>query len=107
MAESADEVIECHGRIADHIPMGWARRGVQGVSLAWREEVGEDSTRVGIRDDEFPLEVLAEERGDHNVQGAAAVQSLQSRPEPSRQVLQAGIIDLRLQLCFAWAMVDF
>jgi len=91
---SAQDVVQSQGRIAEHGAMRWARRGVQRVAFARGEEEGEDPARVGIHDGEFPVEVVAEERREHNVHGPASVQPFQGRPETSRQLLQAGIIGL-------------
>ena len=94
MTESAEEVIECHGRIADHVAMTGARRGVQGVTLAGRQEVGQHSSRVGVHDGKLAIGMVPDEGRDHDVESTTAVQPLQSCPETSRQLLQAGIIDL-------------
>jgi hypothetical protein len=91
---SAQDVIQSQGRIAEHGAMRWACCRVQGVAFARGKEEGEDSTRVGIRDGEFPIEVVADERREHNVHGAASVQPFQGGPETSRQLLQAGVIGL-------------
>ncbi len=91
---SAQDVVQSQRRIAEHAAMGWACCRVQGVSFARGKEEGEGSPRVGIHDGEFSVQVLADERREHDVRGAASVQPFQGRPETSRQLFQAGIIGL-------------
>src|SRR5438132_1335741 len=58
--ESAQDVVQSSGRIAaDDGAMRWARRGVQGVAFARREEIGEHSPGVRVDDGQLAIEVVA------------------------------------------------
>jgi len=46
------------------------------VPLARREEVGEDSPAIGVRDGQLAIEVVTDEGRDHDEEGTAAVESL-------------------------------
>jgi hypothetical protein len=77
------------------------------MAVSRREEVAEDSARIGIRHDELAVQVVADERSDHDVEGAAPVQALQGRTEASRQLLHSRLLGLRLSPGVALAMVRF
>jgi len=97
---SAKHVIESRGRFAaDGCALRMTRRGVQGVTLARRDEVGEHEPGVGVHDGQLAIQMVADEGRNHDVQGAAAVESLQSGSEMSRQFRQACVIGLSLKLC--------
>jgi len=85
-------LIESHGGIAEDLASRRTRRRIQGVSIARWEEVAKHLPRVGIRDDAFPVQVIADERRDHDVKGATPVQTVQGRTEPSRQLLHTRLI---------------
>jgi len=106
LTDSADDVIESRGRFAaDGGALGMARRGVQGVTLARRDEVGEHQPGVGVQDGQLAIQMVADEGRNHDVEGAAAVESLQRRSEMSRQFLQACVIGLSLKLCVRLTIV--
>jgi hypothetical protein len=104
-AESLKEFIEGHGGVADDLARRMARRRVQGMAVPRRKEIAEHFARVGIRDDTFPVQVIAQERRDHDVKGPAPVQTLQRGAETSRQLLHTRLVGLRLRRNIALAIV--
>jgi len=106
LIDSTEDVIESRGRFAaDGGALRMARRGVQGVALARRDEVGEHEPGVGIHDGQLAIQMVADEGRNHDVEGTAAVESLQSRSKMSRQFLQACVIGLTLKQFFRLMIV--
>ena len=89
------KLIEGRGWVTEDLAGRIAHRRVQGMAVPRREEIAEHFARVGIRDDTFPVQVIAQERSDHDVKGPAPVQALQGGAKASRQLLHPRVIGLR------------
>jgi hypothetical protein len=98
VAESPKEFIESHGAITKDLAGRVTRRRVQGMAFPRRKEIAKHFARIGIRDDPFLVQVIAQQRRDDDVKRPAPVQAIQGGAETSRQLLRTRLIGPRLRL---------